>query len=457
MKGVRLVPYRLPEVLKASEVLIVEGEKDADNLVDLGFTATTSPMGAKKWREEYSGAFSDKDVVLIPDNDQDGREHMVRVASTLDGTTKSLKWVDLPGLPSKGDVSDFIAGFKNKEDAAERLSIMIEGADPYHPPKQVTLEDIIVSDTEFKALDIAPKQKFLHPWLSEQTISMIYGWRGAGKTWIAMSILDAVSRGLSFGPWKGGDPVSCLFLDGEMPPGDIQERMKALALPEERKAPLYIYSDALANLHGIPRAHLGKENWREKMKAILIARKVKLWVIDNLASLAAGIDENKKADWDPINQWLLELRFAGISTLMLHHEGKTGSQRGTAAREDNIDISIRLKRPHDYTPEDGARFIAHFVKARVGTSDLNKIGDTEFKLIQNETGEHTWTYGNVRAENKRLVVEMLGQGIEQKTIAETLELSKGYVSKVRKQALEEGLITKKGDLSQDGFAFVYGP
>ena len=44
-------------------------------------------------------------------------------------------------------------------------------------------------------------------------------------------------------------------------------------------------------------------------------KKIKLWVIDNLASLAAGLDENKKRDWDPVNQFLLELRFAGISTI----------------------------------------------------------------------------------------------------------------------------------------------
>ena len=52
LKGIERVLYRLPEVLKAKEVLIVEGEKDVDNLAILGFTATTCPMGAKKWRDE---------------------------------------------------------------------------------------------------------------------------------------------------------------------------------------------------------------------------------------------------------------------------------------------------------------------------------------------------------------------------------------------------------------------
>ena len=59
------------------------------------------------------------------------------------------------------------------------------------------------------------------------------------------------------------------------------------------------------------------------------------------------------------------------------YDHKDGGQRGTSAREDNLDISIMLKKPHDYTPEDGARFIVHFSKARVSTSRLNLIGDTE--------------------------------------------------------------------------------
>jgi len=54
LKGVRLVPYRLPELLKASSVFIVEGEKDADNLVKIGLASTCNPMGAGKWHVEWS-------------------------------------------------------------------------------------------------------------------------------------------------------------------------------------------------------------------------------------------------------------------------------------------------------------------------------------------------------------------------------------------------------------------
>jgi 5S rRNA maturation endonuclease (ribonuclease M5)/predicted XRE-type DNA-binding protein len=454
LKGIDPVLYRLQGILKAKEVIICEGEKDVDNLFDLGFVATTCPMGAKKWKFEYSDTLKGKDVVLIPDNDIEGRQHMVQVAQTLDSKAKGLKWVEIPDLKSKGDVSDFIAKFPDKEEAGERLAILIDNAKPYEPPKQVTVEDIIMSTKQFEELDVSGKQDLLSPWLKEDSINLISGWRGCGKTWCALGILDAVSRGGSFGPWKYMKSVPCLFLDGEMTISDVKERIENLRLSSNRENPLYVYSDAYANQLGLPKAHLAKESWRKKMKRILLTRKIKLWVIDNLASLASGLDENSKKDWDPINQWLLELRFAGIATIMLHHVNKDGGQRGTSAREDNLDISIMLKKPNDYTPEDGARFIVHFSKARVSTSKLNLIGDIEFKLTLDEYENHIWTFKNVRQSAKIEVVKLIDEGLDQKTIAETLNVSKGYVSQLKKQAIKENLITAKGKLTPTGFEHI---
>jgi len=106
LKGVRRVVYRLPNVVKAEQVFIVEGEKDADALGRLGLVATTCPMGAGKWRAEYSGALQGKRVIILPDNDAPGQEHASQVAASLQGVAASVKVLSLPGLPGKGDVSD---------------------------------------------------------------------------------------------------------------------------------------------------------------------------------------------------------------------------------------------------------------------------------------------------------------------------------------------------------------
>jgi AAA domain/CHC2 zinc finger len=448
VKGVRRTLYRLPEIQRANEIIIVEGEKDSDNLAKLGFTATTCPMGAGKWREEYNEFLAGKDVVLIPDFDPRGREHMEKVGNALHGVANSVKWLDLPDLPAKGDVSDFID--VQGADAAERLAIMIEGAEPYEPNRVLTLANAIMDVTNFCSLRLPERSEYLHPWLKSGSMNLIAGGRNVGKTWFAISILDAVTKGGEFGPWKCKESVPCLLLDGEMPAQDIIERLNGLNLNinTSRQSPLYVYSDAYAYQCGLPKANLGSESWRNEIKHHLLYMGVKLWVIDNIASLTSGFDENVKTDWDPVNQWLLELRFTGISTILLHHTGKGGDQRGTSAREDNLDTSIMLKKPHNYTSDDGARFVAQFTKKRVRTKYSYLVADTEFKLTQDETGAYVWGHGDLRRSRRVEVLQKLNEGEKQNDIAAELGMSKGQVSKIKKKAIGEGILTRQNKLVQ---------
>ena len=79
------IPYRLPELAKAPgrEVFICEGEKRADAVAKLGYLATTASEGAGKWTPELNEWFKDRDVYVLPDNDEPGRHHAEQVASNL--------------------------------------------------------------------------------------------------------------------------------------------------------------------------------------------------------------------------------------------------------------------------------------------------------------------------------------------------------------------------------------
>jgi putative DNA primase/helicase len=131
LKGVRLVLYRLPEVVKASEAWIVEGEKDCDTLAALGLCATCNPLGAEKWRDEYNEALRGKSVVIVPDNDAPGRRHVEKVTQALQDVAASVKIVKLPDTVK--DASDYVATFSDAADAAERLAIMAEGMAEWTP------------------------------------------------------------------------------------------------------------------------------------------------------------------------------------------------------------------------------------------------------------------------------------------------------------------------------------
>lgn len=115
MDGVHPVPYRLPDLLATDPVeepvWVVEGEKDADRLVSLGLTTTTNHQGSgatdRTW-PHFVEHFRGREVFVLPDNDPAGRKHARKVAGYLHGVARSVKVVELPGLPPKGDVSDWL-------------------------------------------------------------------------------------------------------------------------------------------------------------------------------------------------------------------------------------------------------------------------------------------------------------------------------------------------------------
>lgn len=120
---VRRVLYMLPELLAAdpkAPVFICEGEKDVDRLRELGLVATTNAGGAGKWRAEYGEALRGRAVAILPDNDDPGRKHAAAVRLALEGVAASARVLDLPSLPAKGDVSDWLA---NGGTAAELLAL----------------------------------------------------------------------------------------------------------------------------------------------------------------------------------------------------------------------------------------------------------------------------------------------------------------------------------------------
>lgn len=106
----RRVLYRLPELLAADPaetVYVCEGEKAADAVAGLGLVATCSPHGAGKWRAAYAEWLRGRHVVILPDNDEPGRQHARAVADSLQDVAASVQVVALPGLPEKGDAFDW--------------------------------------------------------------------------------------------------------------------------------------------------------------------------------------------------------------------------------------------------------------------------------------------------------------------------------------------------------------
>lgn len=138
VKGVRRVPFRLPQVIAAimnrRPVFIAEGEKDVLALEEAGFCATCNPGGAGKWLPEYAKHFEGADVVVIADRDEPGRKHGQQVAEMLHGVEKSVRVVELPDVNGKTvkDAADYFAAGGQAAD----LDDLSEDAPLWTPPSE---------------------------------------------------------------------------------------------------------------------------------------------------------------------------------------------------------------------------------------------------------------------------------------------------------------------------------
>lgn len=125
IEGVRRVLYRLPELLASAgqgvRTYIVEGPNKVDALRAIGLVATCNPLGAGKWSDDYAEFLRDRDLVVLPDNDKPGRRHAEKVALSARGVAKSILFLELPNLPYKGDVIDWLRSGGTSEKLTQLL------------------------------------------------------------------------------------------------------------------------------------------------------------------------------------------------------------------------------------------------------------------------------------------------------------------------------------------------
>jgi DNA primase len=128
-----VVPYGLPELQKAlaanQTILIPEGEKKVERIRELGFPATCNAGGAKKWAPEHTAYLKGADVVLLPDSDPVGIEHVEAIAKTLSTVANRVRILNLPNLPPKGDIVDW-------RGTAEEFALLVEAAEDYIPDQR---------------------------------------------------------------------------------------------------------------------------------------------------------------------------------------------------------------------------------------------------------------------------------------------------------------------------------
>jgi hypothetical protein len=166
-----------------------------------------------------------------------------------------------------------------------------------------------------------------------------------------------------------------------------------------------------------------------------VTDETKLIIVDNLSTLVRSGKENEGESWQPVQNWALNQRAQGRSGLFIHHAGKGGGQRGTSRQEDVLDTVIALKRPSDYTPENGAAFEVHFEKARGVFGD--SVASFTAQLTSSPAGGYAWETATLEESTFDKVVALSKEGLKPFEIATELEINKSTVSRHLQRARQK--------------------
>lgn len=411
------IPYRLPEILKfkAKTVFVAEGEQAADALAGLGLVATTNARGAKKWQNEICQYLRDRDVVILPDNDRAGREHAADVSRRLWRVARTIRVVDLPGLPVKGDAADWIAAGGTKAD----LVALVRAAEPITGPLDAPPEaeaealqgpDAAANDAaaaqpgrvqlvRWDEIEDVPVRWLVDGVLPAEGFCVLYGRPGAYKSFVSLYLAAMIAA--------GRDAFGLQVEQGEV-----------VYLMGEGGAGLRARLDAAQATHDLPRGmpvhfirqQLNLRSTMDDANALVAAVQAlgiapRLLVIDTLARAFAAGNENASEDMGAFIRCVGEVQAAlGCAVLLVHHSGKdeTKGMRGHSSlfgaadaelevvktsAEDSEQRSGRLKVTKQKDGEDGIEHAYRMAVAptRKGETSLAVVPMTEDETAAIET------------------------------------------------------------------------
>ena len=228
-------------------VFITEGEKDADTLSRLDdIPATTIPNGAgfSQWIDLYNNGLQRKDIIILTDNDDAGRNYGIKVAQNTLNIAKSVKIIPATAIwskcPPKGDISDIVQAL-GEDEATKLLADAIYNT-PFCTPESLppikennTASMPTQQEIEYPVIRLSEvkfeKQEFLwNPYLPIGEITVMYAAGGTGKSYATIGIAADITTGRSL-PRYGIEqtmvnPEKVLFISAEDNESIILSRMR---------------------------------------------------------------------------------------------------------------------------------------------------------------------------------------------------------------------------------------
>jgi len=362
IKGVgdtRRILYRLPDIRAAVSqgnrplVILTEGERKADKLSGWGFVATSCAFGCKGWRKAYADDLAACTVVILPDNDDEGREFAIKAAADIKRAGGEVSIVELPDLPPKGDIVDW-------RGSAEDLRSLIDAA-------------FQCSDTTFALANLAawersdpqPKTFTMPGFVPSRELTLATGAGGANKSTFGQQLATCVAAGV---PMLGIDvmPGNALYITAE----DDEDRLHWMQAHICDALGVRLSSLAgklhIASLRGRLGNELATFDMEGKLRpsatfatlrATIERTKAGFVVLDNAAHLFAGNENDRQQVTAFVNLLYSLCQELGVTIILVAHSNKAGdSYSGSTAWLNAVRSQIVLSRP-DGSPDPDERIL----------------------------------------------------------------------------------------------------
>lgn len=327
--------YNLPGILQSNRVVVTEGEKAAQSLIDRGICATCVMGGSNSPLERTDlDPLRGKEVIIWPDADEPGAKFGTAFAQAVKELAKDTRLIDPgEGKPEGWDAADCT-------DPASVLGMSIEpsAAKPALP---------FFWFSEAKP-DLAAND-FVENMLTNGSMSVIYGPSNCGKTFFVLDMALHVAWGVE---WRGNevDKGAIVYLSLEGAQG-VRNRISAfrkhhgiedlpfVAMPkpvdllsnQADVAAVIQLVDHVASATGLP---------------------VRMVIVDTLSRAMAGGNENSPEDMTALIGNCDRIRDAtGAHLCIVHHSGKDEARgaRGHSSLRAATDTEIEIKRDPNLT------------------------------------------------------------------------------------------------------------